>query len=369
MGDYEFQLKISRESLDFALESGRMGTWDINLATGEVHCSPEMLKIWGVSLTEFKNDRLFLQKKVHPDDKAKMLQSIDDAISRNGIYDFEYRVIPQPGIIRWVHSRGRRTLDPLTKEPLRFAGIVYDITEKKEKEEELTKAISARQEFFTIAGHELKTPLTCMQLQLAVLELQIKENASPDLKAALNPSLQKQSEHLMRISRIVENILDETRISEGKLSLQKECFNLSQMVKDVLDQFKITADLAGVKIDYETTGEILGNWDRFRLEQVLLNLLINALKYGEKKPIRVHVQGGSDLASISVVDSGRGVSKEDQSRIFQRFERVKEDGNNKGLGLGLFISKNIVAAHGGNIKIQSEPGKGSVFTVQLPIFL
>lgn len=358
---------MTQESLEFALESSRMGTWVINLATEQVQCSDEMLRIWSVSRHEFNNERSTLQNKVHPEDREWMRTSIEEAILSNGVYDCEYRIIPEPGILRWVHSRGRRTFDPVTKEPTLFAGIVYDITEKKEKEKELIKAIAARQEFFTIAGHELKTPLTCMQLQLAVLELQIKEKASSDLRAILAPSLQKQYEHLMRISRIVENILDETRISEGRLNLQKEYFNLDQMVKDVLAQFEITANLAGVNIEYETSGEILGYWDRFRLEQVLLNLLINALKYGDNKPIKVVVHGGSDLASISVIDSGRGVPEKDQPRIFQRFERAGEEENNKGLGLGLFISKNIVTAHGGDIKLQSEPGKGSAFTVELPL--
>jgi len=367
VSDYEFQLKISQESLEFALESGRMGTWDIHIPTDEVYCSPEMLKLWGVSLQEFKNNRLLLQSKVHPDDREKMLDSIKAAIANNGVYDFEYRIVPEPGVVRWVHSRGRRTLDPVTKEPLRFAGIVYDITEKKEKEEALHRAIAARQEFFTIAGHELKTPLTCMQLQLAVLELQIKEAASEDLKSVLNPSMRKQSEHLMRITKIVDNILDETRITEGRLSLQKEAFNLTQMVKDVLSQFQVTADLAGVSIEFETTGEILGHWDRFRLEQVLLNLLINALKYGNNKPIRVLVEGRSDLATFTVLDSGKGIPSAEQTKIFQRFERGEETSRSNGLGLGLFISKTIIEAHGGEIKLESEPGKGSAFIVELPL--
>lgn len=367
MSDYEFQLKISQESLEFALESGRMGTWDIHIPSDEVFCSPEMLRLWGVSLQEYKNNRLFLQSKVHPDDKQKMLKSIEEAILNNGIYDCEYRIIPEPGKVRWVHSRGRRTLDPITKEPLRFAGIVYDITEKKEKEEALNRAIAARQEFFTIAGHELKTPLTCLQLQLTILELQVKEGASAELREALAPSLKKQSEHLMRITRIVENILDETRITEGKMSLQKESFNLSLMVQEVLSQFQVTADLAGVKINFKTTGEILGRWDKFRLEQVLLNLLINALKYGGNKPIQVEVCGEGDLASFSVIDSGQGVDLKDQPKIFQRFERAQEVTNNKGLGLGLYISKNIIQAHGGDIHLKSEPGKGAAFKVVLPL--
>lgn len=367
MSDYELQLRISQESLEFALKSGRMGTWDINLVTDEVFCSPEMLDLWGVNPAEFKNNRDLLQSKVHPEDKQKMLTSIEFAIDRFGVYDCEYRIVPVPGVVRWVHSRGRRTLDPMTKTPVRFAGIVYDITEKKEKEESLKRAMAARQEFFTIAGHELKTPLTCLKLQLTVLELQIRDHATPELQEALAPSLRKQSEHLLRISRIVENILDETRISEGRMNLHLETFNLTEMVQEVLSQFQITADLAGVEVSFSTSGEILGNWDRFRLEQVLLNLLINALKYGEEGPIRVEVCGGRDLATFTVRDFGRGISAEDQPKIFQRFERAKEERNSNGLGLGLYISKNIVTAHGGDIQLTSEPGKGSSFTVVLPL--
>lgn len=367
MSDYEFKLKISQESLEFALESGRMGTWDIHIPTDQVFCSEEMLRLWGTTHEEFKNNRLFLQSKVHPDDLQKMLDSIQAAIDTNGVYDCEYRIVPEPGIVRWVHSRGRRTLDPVTKEPLRFAGIVYDITEKKEKEEALYRAMAAKQEFFTVAGHELKTPLTCLQLQLAVLELQIREGASAELRDALKPSLKKQSEHLMRIKRIVENILDETRISRGTLNLQKEEFNLSEMVEEVLSQFQVTADLAGVNVEFVSDGEIQGSWDKFRLEQVLLNLLINALKYGNNRPIRVEVKSEKNLASFSVIDNGQGIALEDQPKIFKSYERAQEKRNNNGLGLGLYISKNIVSAHGGDIHLKSEPGKGSAFTVTLPL--
>jgi PAS domain S-box-containing protein len=365
--DTLIQLKHSQESLEFALQSGRMGTWDINLGDDTVICSKEMLELWGVVPEHFKYQRSMLQSKVHPEDVDVMKFSIDLAIKTGTVYELEYRIIPSPGVVKWVQSRGRCTFEKESKTPVRFSGVVYDITEKKMKQEALDKATKARDQFFMIASHELRTPLTCLELQLQVMEWDLK-NKYPDEFSAekIEQNLKKQREHLSRITRIMDNILDESRISHGKLPMHIEEFDLSEMVLNILGEFRLTAETAGVTVQAETQKDLLGSWDRFRLEQALLNLLTNALRYGNKNPIFVQVKGNDKTVTLTVKDQGIGIKPEDHDRVFDRFERANSDNEGNGMGLGLFISKNIVKDHGGEIRLKSEFGKGSEFHIILP---
>jgi signal transduction histidine kinase len=183
----------------------------------------------------------------------------------------------------------------------------------------------------------------------------------------LKSGLEKQREHLARITRIVDNILDESRIDRGHMTMATQSFDLSDMVLHIVDEFKIAAEDVGVSVSVDTENSIVGKWDRFKIEQVLLNLLSNALRYGDKKPIRIRSYKEANFAFFSVQDEGVGIRIEDQARIFERFERVAEESGVKGFGLGLFISNSIVKAHHGEISVKSEPGKGSTFTVALPL--
>lgn len=205
-----------------------------------------------------------------------------------------------------------------------------------------------------------------MQLQIQVMQWQLKHISGDVFAGELNSSLKKQEEHVQRISRIVDNILDDSKISEGRLSLQKENFDLAEMVSALIEQFKLTALWDGVVIVLTSSQSVCGNWDRFRLEQVLLNLLMNAIRYGDKKEIQVEVLNNGNTASMIVRDRGIGIRQEDHSRVFQRFERANPEQEINGMGLGLFISKNIVSAHNGQIILNSEPGKGSEFKVIIP---
>jgi signal transduction histidine kinase len=357
------QIMHTQESVEFALESVRMGTWDVDLSTDKIMCSLEMLKMWGIHPEDFHGERFLLQGKVHSEDLIKMIQEIEEAIEKDSIYDLEYRIHPTPGETKWIKSRGRCTFYPGSKVPSRFSGIVYDITDKKLKQEALDRAVRARDNFFMIAGHELRTPLTCLELQLQVMEYDLKDNLSAD---KIEHGLKKQREHLSRITRIIENILDESRINRGEIPMVLEEFDLSEMVQRIVSEFKIAAEASGVSVTVETEPSVIGKWDRFRIEQVLLNLLSNALRYGEKKPIHIQLMKSENKAQLSVKDSGCGIKAEDQNRIFERFERAADSDTN-GLGLGLYISSNVVKAHGGEIKLTSEPEKGSTFTIFLPL--
>lgn len=354
-------------SLAFALESGRMGTWDIDLESDTVKCSPEMLKLWGLSENEFFGDRSVLQKRVHPDDLPVMVAAINEAIATKTTYELEYRIFPFNGDMRWVLSRGRHAFSMEKGNPVRFAGIVYDITEKKLKEKALAQAEKSRDQFFMIASHELRTPLACLALQVEVLEWIIRnEHPNVLVDERIETGLNKQKEHINRISRIVDNILYEARNFQGDWKLHSSTFDLSEMVSGVISQFSIVAQSAGVSLELVGQKPTPGKWDRFRLEQVVLNLLMNALKYGKQSPIKVEVGHDDVNAFITVRDQGMGINEGDQKRIFERFERATPGNNIYGMGLGLYIAHSIVSAHKGDISVKSSPGEGSEFTVKLP---
>lgn len=362
------ELTRNQESLEFALESGHMGTWDLDLIHDTVSCSKEMLELWGVDPQTFQGQRSLLQGKVHPEDLDRMNEALNAAIKDKSVYELEYRLIPTPGIVRWVVSRGRYVFDPKTGNPTRFAGVIYDITEKKKREEALAEAMKARDQLFMAASHELRTPLTSLQLLLQVNQWDLNHHFPEAFTAEkISLSINKQLHHLNRITRIVDHILDETRISEGRFNMHFEEFDLGEMTEYVLDGFKITADFSDVKILSSIPKKIVGTWDRFRLEQVLLNLLMNGVRYGNKNPLYIELKKDHEKAYLTVKDEGIGIRLEDQDKIFNCFERVSPAQDVRGMGLGLFISHNIIKRHGGEILLKSELGKGSEFTIVLPM--
>ncbi len=163
-------------------------------------------------------------------------------------------------------------------------------------------------------------------------------------------------------------MLDVSRIQTGKLVINPVNCNLSDLVMDIVDQMKPLFDAEKIPLSFQCDYEVFGEFDKNRIEQVLTNLLINAKNYGEKKPVEVVVQpANEDTVGISVIDHGRGINIEAQERIFDRFERAVNVMDVSGMGLGLFISKQIVLLHRGRILLNSTPNVGSMFTVELPM--
>jgi len=233
---------------------------------------------------------------------------------------------------------------------------------------ELNDAVRARDEFLSIASHELNTPLTTLKLQL---EMRLRRLAANDFARFTPESLTRMlladRRQVDRVSHLIEDMLDISRISAGQLRLQRESFDLAELVREVVD--RLAENIAEMGGDFGVALEppIVGEWDRFRIDQAITNLVTNALKYGEKRPIVVTAAVRGNEALLEVEDHGIGISREDLPRIFQRFERAIGASTVSGLGLGLYICKHIVEAHGGRIGVESEAGKGSRFSVLLPL--
>jgi len=168
-----------------------------------------------------------------------------------------------------------------------------------------------------------------------------------------------------RLSRLITNLLDISRIGEGRLALELEPVDLSDLVCEVAGRFEDELSRAGSTLQLDVPGPVVGRWDRLRLDQVVTNLVANAVKYGPGKPIEVWVRTDGDRVDLAVRDHGIGIPREAQQRIFERFERAVSDRHFGGFGLGLWISRRIVESLGGTIGVESEPGQGATFTVEL----
>ncbi len=249
-----------------------------------------------------------------------------------------------------------------------FFALVTDVTERKQTEEKLKQALRAREELMNICSHEFKTPLTGMSLQIEMARERLDQG---DLSICNPPELRKILENsdkqIDRLIRLVNDMLDLTRISNGKMSLQLEPVNLAGLVYEVLDRFSGQIAAFGCEIDVNAAPGVIGHWDRYRIEQVIINLLTNSLRYGQRKPVMMRIDSSGGKAILSVRDQGIGIAPEDQERIFLRFERAISSCEVSGLGLGLFIAREIVAAHHGSIRVQSALGRGAEFIVELPI--
>ncbi len=246
-----------------------------------------------------------------------------------------------------------------------------DITALKQTQGELQEAVRVRQDFLSVAGHELKTPLTTILLNAQALERVLATPpAAPSPLAPLQADrrlaerwhgLQRQ---IARLTGLVERLLDVSRIGEGKLSLDLEPLDLAEAAREVVSRFSGTA---AAQIAIDAPDAVPGCWDRLRVEQVITNLLSNAVTYGEGRPVTITTRRVQTHAEIVVRDQGIGIAAEAVSRIFERFERAVSGRQYGGLGLGLWIVRQLVEAMEGSIAVESVVGRGSTFTVCLPI--
>ncbi len=228
-------------------------------------------------------------------------------------------------------------------------------------------AIRARDEFLSIASHELKTPLTPLKLQTQSLMRSLSKTGALEVAPARIMKMVKSSDRqISRLSDLIEELLDVARIRNGKLGLHLEKFNVVELVQDVLDRFEEQLLEVGCSVEFEVGPEVQIEADRFRLEQVLVNLLTNAMKYGPGKPVHIALEVQGPLFRLSVRDHGIGIAPLDQARIFERFERAVGGDSVAGLGLGLYIVTHILHAHEGRIWVESETGVGSNFVIEIP---
>jgi signal transduction histidine kinase len=227
--------------------------------------------------------------------------------------------------------------------------------------EDVQQAVRMRDDFLSVAGHELRTPLTALQLNVQIL---LRTPPTPETLHVRLTAIERQ---VLRLERLTEELLDVSRIGAHRLMLEREDLDLSAIGQEVAARFTDELRRAGSELELRPSEPVVGCWDRVRVEQVVTNLLTNAIKYGEGKPISMSIERGAASARLTVRDQGIGIDEEDQLRIFERFERAVSLQHYGGFGLGLWITKQVVDAHGGTIEVRSERGRGSTFVIELPL--
>jgi len=232
---------------------------------------------------------------------------------------------------------------------------------------EAQDAVQAREDFLSVAAHELRTPLTALLLQLQRLEGLSRAPAAAEADPRLRDGAARAVASAQRLGALVDGLLDASQLAHGGIQLKLEDLDLVGVATEVLERSSAAARGAGCALELKAESALHGTWDRIRLEQVLTHLLSNALKYGRGKPIQITLERRGDRAYIEVVDHGAGIPPERLSKIFQRFGRAGPIAHSGGLGLGLYLAREVIRAHGGSIRFESKPNQGCTFSIDLPL--
>jgi signal transduction histidine kinase len=231
---------------------------------------------------------------------------------------------------------------------------------------ERQRAIRAREHFISIASHELRTPLAPLRLQVQRLLRGLARDPAAMKTETIVEALQVIERQSARLAALLENVLDMTRLRLGRLTLNPEEVDAAVLVDELATTLREPIAQAGCTLTVESRGAPVGYWDRARLGQVLTNLLANAMKHGGRGPIEVSIDGGATRTTITVRDHGPGVPLRERERIFGRFEYADARTAGSGLGLGLYVAREIVEAHGGRLTVGTPPGGGAAFEIDLP---
>jgi signal transduction histidine kinase len=259
----------------------------------------------------------------------------------------------------------KATLVSTVQVALRSRAKQYQVRELLKKQVEATLM---RDEFISIAGHELKTPLTSLKLHTQINQRILSNPKSGPLNYdRVQKMVETTDRQVSQLVRLVDDMLDVSRVATGKLAMNLQPTDLSKLTEEVVDGMRASISEAHSPLTLEIEPGVQVLSDNFRIEQVLNNLLTNAVRYAPGKPISIKCSRDGDFAKIEVSDRGPGIPEEDQARIFERFERAANSGHRSGLGLGLYICKEIMTAHHGKIEVTSELTIGTTFSVLLPV--
>ena len=295
----------------------------------------------------------------------------------HGAVDFLYKpldahaVKSKVRVFTELHAKSRELRRQLVELESARASQERLLAELKDTQADLQRALTMRDEFMSMVTHELRTPLGVMALEVIMRQQRLDKGDlgwfSPERLQAM---LDKDARQVRSMTRLIEDMLDISRLQHGMLSIRRKRTDLGELARRVVADFEaqFQQNPRQVPLRLSTLPGITGDWDDSRIAQVLINLLSNALRYGQGKPVQVDVDLTDDgQARLTVTDEGPGIPPEDQHRIFQQFERLPSAGKAPGMGLGLYISQQFVQAHGGRIGVRSEPGQGARFEVLLPL--
>ena len=362
LAEAERLLSESRERLKFAVDSAGLGTWDYDPQTHELVWDKRCREIYNVTTSAIVDMSTFY-KAIHPEDRERIENKINETLAEDsGEFDAEYRTAPVDGRVKWLKSKGRAYFNEKGV-AVRFIGTLLDITIQKLIDVATVELLRKKDEFISIASHELRTPITSLKLLLQMMERTVAKN---DEMKPFGATIAKSVKQVDKLVELIKDLLDVTKIQTGKLELQKSTFLLDELVIECIEEFQMQSPKHRLIIEGDKN--ITVKADRNRIEQVLVNLVSNAIKYSpDADKVVISVKQLNEGVKISITDFGIGILKNNLPLIFDRFYRVDEKSQRyAGLGLGLYISAEIVRRHDGHISIDSEVGKGSTFWFVIP---
>jgi PAS domain S-box-containing protein len=345
------KIEEAEERARLAIEAAEMGTFDYDLQTDIVVTSPRFNAIFGFE-DGVAHDTLV--DSLHPADRE-----IRDAAHRSafetGNLFYEARIIWRDSSEHWVRVQGKVYYGSISK-PSRILGTLLDITEFKRLQQQ-------KDDFISVASHELKTPMTSIKASMQLLDRLIKVDPTSD---KIPQFIDRGNNSLNKMLQLVDSLLNVSKINAGQLALSKTYFPAANMINDCCDHIRL-AGTHNLVLTGDTELELFA--DRNRIEQVVVNFVNNAVKYApENKDIMINISKENDMAKISVQDFGRGIPTDKIPHLFERYYRVDASGvQYSGLGLGLYISAEIINRHGGKMGVESEEGKGSTFWFTIPL--
>lgn len=334
-----------------AIEAAEIGTFDLNLLTQNMVTSERFNTIFGF---EKAVGRRKLIDAFIPGDREIRSKAHEEAL-KTGILFYEARISNPDETTRWIRVQGKIYYDT-DETPVRMLGTVLDITEFKRLQQQ-------KDDFISVASHELKTPMTSLKASIQILDKLIKTNGNPE---KVTQFISKANTSLSKMQHLIETLLNVSKISAGQLALNKTNFNVAEMVTESCDHIRLAGEHELV-LKGDTTVDVFA--DKSKIEQVIVNFVNNAVKYAPlSKKIIVEIKKRERSIKISVQDFGEGIAYDKIPHLFERYYRVDATGlQYSGLGLGLYISAEIVERHGGKIGVNSEAGKGSTFWFSIPV--
>ena len=354
-GEKVFTLEGAEHPYRVLVESMNEGAISLSKEGTVLYCNSAFARMAGISLDQVMGHDI---SEFVPDEDRDTLKKLIKHGLREAIRA-EMTLLPNSGTCLPTQF----SLNPVDLEGKPSIGvIVTDLSERK-RQEQAEAAVRMRDEFLAIASHELRTPLSTLVLRLGLLE---RHAVSGDLNQ-VQSSVNRAKDQTERMRRLVDRLLDVSQLASGRLKLELEAGDLGEVVKEALERFSEVASNAKCELRVTAPSGINTLIDKFRLDEAIGNVVSNAIKYGAGKPVSVELKAKDGKATVVVQDRGIGIPEEDLSRVFGRFERTSISHNYGGLGLGLYIAKQVIEQHEGSIRAENRSGGGARIVIELPL--
>jgi len=361
-----------REQLAFVQRVAQIGIWQWDLAANVVRWSDELHTIYGTSRERFTPTFEGYLNLVHPDDRDRVVGIVQASAASGAPFDLDHRIVRPDGQVRTLHAQGHAIRDAKGR-VVRMYGTGQDVTDLRRaqaSEKAATRLVELdafKSDFISKAAHELRTPMLPIRVQTHILASSLAAQSDVRQRKALD-SLER---NLDRLNRLVDDLLEASRVQSGRVKLEKQAFDLADLVDEAVESFEAVAKQFGVRLVWRPRKGLIVDADPSRMMQVLHNLLGNAFKFTPSGgTVTITLEPAGPKARLAVRDTGAGIRTDEIGLLFQPFSRTSVGKENKapGTGLGLYVTKGIVEEHDGRVWVESRgENQGATFMVELPL--